>query len=119
MDYLYRTAYCAAARCRQYSSFRVFRARLHPTLECPHPIIKMQLKQAIRLSDTACLALTGSGGKTTALFQLARSLGAGPGSSQQATARRPVIVTATTHLHIDQVSLADSHWIWDKSCRPG
>ncbi len=59
----------------------------------------MKLKQALRLSDTACLAFVGSGGKTTALFQLARELSP------------PVIVTATTHLHVDQTKLADSHWI--------
>ncbi len=71
----------------------------------------MRLKEAIRLSDTTCLALSGSGGKTTALFQLARSLSDGLGSSQHGTVGRPVIVTASTHLHIDQVKLADSHWI--------
>jgi molybdenum cofactor cytidylyltransferase len=66
----------------------------------------MQLSQAFRLSDTACLALAGSGGKTTALFQLARTL--------SGTEGRPVIVTASTHLHIDQIKLADSHWILEK-----
>ena len=71
----------------------------------------MKLNEAIRLSDPACLALTGSGGKTTALFQLARSLSGGPGTSKSGTIEMPVIVTATTHLHIDQVSLADSHWV--------
>ncbi len=70
----------------------------------------MQLKEAIRLSDTACLALSGSGGKTTALFQLARNLSDGPGSSKHGTGGQVVIVTATTHLHIDQIKLADSHW---------
>ena len=63
----------------------------------------MRLEQAFRISNTVCLALTGSGGKTTALFQLARSL--------NETAGQPVIVTATTHLHVDQIKLADSHWI--------
>lgn len=58
----------------------------------------MRLSQAIRLSNSPCLALVGAGGKTTALFQLARELPS------------PVIVTATTHLHIDQIKLADSHW---------
>ena len=53
------------------------------------------------------VAFTGSGGKTTALFQLARSL--------SGTEDRPVIVTATTHLHVDQIKLADSHWIGEKS----
>ncbi len=66
----------------------------------------MQLQNAFRINDTACLALTGSGGKTTALFQLARSL-SGPGA-------RPVIVSATTHLHINQIKLADSHWTGNK-----
>jgi molybdenum cofactor cytidylyltransferase len=45
------------------------------------------------------IALIGSGGKTTALFQLAREL------------PPPVIVTSTTHLHIDQVHLSDTHLI--------
>ena len=49
------------------------------------------------------VAFTGSGGKTTALFQLARTLS---GVEEQ-----PVLVTATTHLHIDQIKLADSHWV--------
>ena len=71
----------------------------------------MHLKQALRLSDTPCLALTGSGGKSTALFQLARSLSDGPVPSKHENGGQPVIVTATTHLHIDQVNLADSHWI--------
>lgn len=59
----------------------------------------MNLNRALRLSDTPCLALVGAGGKTTALFQLAREL------------TPPVIVTATTHLHVDQIKMADSHWI--------
>ncbi len=65
----------------------------------------MRLSQAIRLSNSPCLAFVGAGGKTTALFQLARELSA---------ASQPVIVTATTHLHIDQIRLADSHWIGEK-----
>ncbi|MGA2491158.1 MAG: selenium cofactor biosynthesis protein YqeC [Anaerolineales bacterium] len=51
------------------------------------------------LGKQVWVALAGAGGKTTALFQLAREL------------RPPVIVTATTHLHVDQIPLADSHWI--------
>jgi len=66
----------------------------------------MQLDQAFRITNTACLALTGSGGKTTTLFQLARSL--------SGTAGLPVIVSATTHLHIDQIKQADSHLTGDK-----
>ncbi|MBA4380577.1 MAG: putative selenium-dependent hydroxylase accessory protein YqeC [Anaerolinea sp.] len=59
----------------------------------------MNLSQALRLSDAPCLALVGAGGKTSALFQLAREL------------PRPVIVTATTHLAAHQVSLADKHLV--------
>jgi molybdenum cofactor cytidylyltransferase len=62
----------------------------------------MNLSQALRLPKTPCLALVGAGGKTTALFQLARQL------------PPPVIVTATAHLHVDQVRLADSHWSAEK-----
>ena len=60
------------------------------------------------------VAFTGSGGKTTALFQLAHALS---GATREAgsAVEGPVIVTATTHLHVDQVKLADSHWIGEKS----
>ena len=57
----------------------------------------MNLARALRLGKTPCLAASGAGGKTTALFQLAREL------------PPPVIVTASTHLHVDQIRLADSH----------
>ena len=66
----------------------------------------MQLEHAFRISNTACVALTGSGGKSTALFQLARSL--------SGAERRPVIVSATAHLHVDQIKLADLHWSGEK-----
>jgi len=59
----------------------------------------MQLAQALRLNPAACLALVGSGGKTTALFQLAGEL---PG---------PVILTATAHLALEQAARADRHLI--------
>lgn len=57
----------------------------------------MNLLEALRLSRPACIALVGAGGKTTALFQLARQWAS------------PVIVTATSHLGAWQVSLADRH----------
>jgi len=66
----------------------------------------MQLEHAFRITYKACLALTGSGGKTTTLFQLARSL--------SGTGERPVVVSATTHLHVNQINLADSHWTGGK-----
>jgi molybdenum cofactor cytidylyltransferase len=49
------------------------------------------------MEPTSCVAFIGAGGKTTAMFKLARELQAG------------VIVTATTHLGIWQTSLADRH----------
>jgi len=60
----------------------------------------MQLVQALRLSPyppATAIAFTGAGGKTTALFQLARQLPA------------PVVVTTTTHLGLWQAALADNH----------
>jgi molybdenum cofactor cytidylyltransferase len=72
----------------------------------------MQLEHAFRISNTACLALTGSGGKTTALFQLARRLSDVEGLGGAKV--QPVIVTATTHLHVNQIKLADSHWGGEK-----
>jgi molybdenum cofactor cytidylyltransferase len=57
------------------------------------------LSQALRLSPPPCLALVGAGGKTTALFQIARQL------------KPPVLVTATTHLAKNQFNLADRHII--------
>ena len=72
----------------------------------------MYLEHAFRISNTACLALTGSGGKTTALFQLARRLNEVKGSHEGP--EQPVIVTATTHLHQNQIKLADSHWTGEK-----
>lgn len=57
----------------------------------------MNLLEAFRLSRSACIALVGAGGKTTALFHLARQWAS------------PVVVTATSHLGAWQVSLADRH----------
>ena len=57
--------------------------------------------QAIRASDSALIAFTGAGGKTTAMFQLAREF----------RKHSPVLVTASSHLGAWQVSLADKHLI--------
>ncbi len=60
----------------------------------------MNLSQALRITSTApIIAYVGAGGKTTALFQLARDL------------KSPIIVTATSHLGAWQISLADHHVI--------
>lgn len=74
----------------------------------------MILSHALRLDSLAVprarlsIAFVGAGGKTTALFQLARDLSASKGESRKKPA---VVVTSTTHLHVNQVRLADSHWI--------
>jgi molybdenum cofactor cytidylyltransferase len=57
----------------------------------------MKLSQAFRLSGIPCLALVGSGGKTTTLFILAREL------------HPPVITAATAHMAKSQCILADRH----------
>jgi len=63
----------------------------------------MRLSHALRIPQStirnppSAIAFVGAGGKTTALFQLASEL------------PPPVIVTATTHLAIQQTKLADRH----------
>ena len=59
----------------------------------------MNLYQALRLNPASRIAFVGSGGKTTAMFQLARQWPA------------PVIMTATTHLAVEQLKLADQHFV--------
>lgn len=58
----------------------------------------MDLKRVFRLSAQSKIAFVGAGGKTTAMFKLARSY------------RGLVLVTTTTHLAESQLSLADQ-WI--------
>jgi molybdenum cofactor cytidylyltransferase len=59
----------------------------------------MELRQALRVSKAAKIAFVGAGGKTTAVFQLARQL------------EPPVVVTTTTHLGDWQTGLADRHLV--------
>lgn len=61
----------------------------------------MRLVEALRLSSMESLALVGAGGKTTALFKLARELLQPEGPAQT------VFVSTTTHLAIEQANLAD------------
>lgn len=56
------------------------------------------LKSALRLGATPRLALVGAGGKTTALFQLAREYDS------------PVLVANTSHMELWQLALADTHF---------
>ena len=59
--------------------------------------MSLTLARALRVEEPNCIAFVGSGGKTTALFQLARQL------------KPPVIVAATSHLGVWQVPFADKH----------
>lgn len=53
------------------------------------------LRRALRLGDAPQVAFVGAGGKTSALFALARQF------------ERPVLVTTSTHFAADQLKLAD------------
>ncbi len=59
--------------------------------------MNLTLAQALRVEESQNIAFVGSGGKTTAMFQLARQL------------KPPVIVTVTSHLGAWQVPFADRH----------
>lgn len=59
----------------------------------------MNLRTALRLGNAPRLALTGAGGKTTALFQLARQFAG------------PVLLAASTHLSVEQARQASRHWM--------
>lgn len=61
----------------------------------------LSIAQALRVDSAPCIAFIGAGGKTTALFKLARQVPS------------PVIVTATSHLGSWQFSLADRHILTD------
>jgi probable selenium-dependent hydroxylase accessory protein YqeC len=58
----------------------------------------MKLIDAIRLDEYSTIAFVGAGGKTTAMFQLARQ------------SDKPVLVTTTTHLAVEQAGRADMHY---------
>jgi molybdenum cofactor cytidylyltransferase len=59
----------------------------------------MELIKALRIGDQPRLALVGAGGKTTVLFSIAREYAS------------PVLVTASTHLGVEQTKFADTHII--------
>jgi len=67
------------------------------------PVLLPSLKNALGLGDTPRVAFVGSGGKSTALFHLAREY------------PPPVIITATSHLEVFQARLADQHFYYDDS----
>jgi molybdenum cofactor cytidylyltransferase len=59
----------------------------------------LTLSKALRVSQPVSIAFVGAGGKTTAIFQLARQIG-------------PAIVTTTTHLGPWEAELADRYIQW-------
>lgn len=65
--------------------------------------MSLSLVRALRTGSSPRIAFVGSGGKTTAIFQLARAL-----KKEQNTS---VIVTATSHLGSWQTPFADTHII--------
>jgi len=65
--------------------------------------MNMSIKQALRIQSSDCVAFVGAGGKTTAMFKLARELSSS------------VIVTATGHLGAWQTGSADKHLSTDSS----
>jgi molybdenum cofactor cytidylyltransferase len=65
--------------------------------------MNLSLAQALRVSSSACVAFIGAGGKTTAMFQLARQLPS------------PVIITATSHLGAWQIGQVDQHIITEST----
>jgi molybdenum cofactor cytidylyltransferase len=81
---------------------------------------EMQIARALRLESSASppflpgknvddgiiVAFVGAGGKTTAIFQLAREL-----KSAARNIHRKIIITATSHLGVWQIPLADHHLV--------
>jgi molybdenum cofactor cytidylyltransferase len=58
----------------------------------------VNLTTALRIGSTPRIALVGGGGKTTAMFTLAR---------EQSS---PVLVASTAHMAVEQLALADQHF---------
>ncbi len=66
----------------------------------------MKLTAALRFNSASRAAFVGSGGKTTAMFTLAREL------------PLPVIMATTAHMAIEQTALADRHFFLEDSIAP-
>lgn len=75
----------------------------------------MHIAHALRLDSPSAsnqtVSLVGAGGKSTTLFQLARQLSSIVNRKSSIAVRKSQIVTATTHLGIWQIPLADHHLI--------
>ena len=64
--------------------------------------MSVNLIKALRMEFPSSIAFVGAGGKTTALFQVARTL-------IRENSITTVIVTATSHLGVWQIPMADAH----------
>lgn len=67
----------------------------------------MKLSRALRLTPGDVLALTGGGGKSTAMFRLADELANEPDS------RWRVLMTTSTRIFASQIKLAPAHVVFD------
>jgi molybdenum cofactor cytidylyltransferase len=85
----------------QFAQFYMILTNPHITPECL-PVMLPSLRKALGLNTIPRVAFVGSGGKTTALFYLAREY------------PPPVIVTATSHLEFFQTKHADQHFYFDE-----
>ncbi len=69
--------------------------------------MNFSLAEALRVHSSPCIAFIGSGGKTTAMFQLAGTLSRRADGQSRVEAKdeksSPVIVTATSHLGARQL----------------
>jgi molybdenum cofactor cytidylyltransferase len=75
----------------------------------------MRLIDALRMTPTSRLALTGSGGKSSALFRLGNEFLGGSSSKSAKNTRfelSRVFLTTTTHLSQNQIRYADHHIIY-------
>jgi molybdenum cofactor cytidylyltransferase len=77
-------------------SFRIEMTFLTPQFHDVSKTRIVELKAALRLGDSPRLAFVGAGGKTTALFRIAREF------------TSPVIATATARMESWQIGLADN-----------
>jgi molybdenum cofactor cytidylyltransferase len=72
-------------------------------LTTPLQVVIPSLRSTLGLGETPRVAFVGAGGKSTALFHLAREYAS------------PVVVTATSHLELFQIKQADQHFQFDQS----
>ncbi len=75
--------------------------------------MRLTLSSALRLSSPLTIAFVGSGGKSTAIFQLAHELSQQQASkeSKSKSNEQLVVITTTTHFGTWQIPMTDRHLI--------